>query len=218
MKCSKYKHIDSVLNDIAVCIRNVKFADAYMQRNEQNCSAIACRDLARCAKLLKLCDSLIFDSRLKRSKKPGRATNWEIRTVLGLPENIQISSKYTGRVGSDGSVVVFDRITNKPVGSMTGEQLDQLALNSRLNIKPPSGNTFNTSYTFGNYGNTNSTTTNGAMQTANVIDKLAVVLKNVSTIIMSLSALGVAAAGIKSTATALKNKISEKISSMRNKS
>lgn len=78
----------------------------------------------------------IRDSRLRRSKqRPGRATAWEIKMVLGYPATAQLPpGRYSGQVTGNGDVTVTDKQNSgKQVGSKTCQELDQLEQNEVLN-------------------------------------------------------------------------------------
>lgn len=75
-------------------------------------------------------DSLRRDSRLKRSVKwPGRATSWEIKMALGVPENVPISKDYQGMVTPRGDVIVTNRSkpNSRPI-TISSEELNRLAM------------------------------------------------------------------------------------------
>lgn len=80
------------------------------------------------------------DSRLKRSvKRPGNATSWEIKMVLGFPENASIDMKrYVGRVDPYGNVAVVDLMNPKkqPV-MLSGMELDRIAMTGKREMYGP---------------------------------------------------------------------------------
>ena len=72
-----------------------------------------------------------IDSKLKRSiKRPGPATSWEIRRVLGIPDGVDIPKKWVGRVDAHGNVTVWDRESKNPnltAKSRNSKELDMMA-------------------------------------------------------------------------------------------
>ena len=72
-----------------------------------------------------------IDSKLKRSiKRPGPATSWEIRRVLGIPDGVDIPKKWVGRVDAQGNVTVWDRESKNPnltAKSRNSKELDMMA-------------------------------------------------------------------------------------------
>lgn len=99
-----FEDIHSALKAVCSCTKAVRLCDSAIDRRNIN---LAVSKIKRCARIIKLCDSLLHDHRGLRASKPGRATSWEIRTTLGLPENANISN-YSGKVNPDGSVDVWD--------------------------------------------------------------------------------------------------------------
>lgn len=72
-----------------------------------------------------------IDSKLKRSiKRPGPATSWEIRRVLGIPDGVDIPKKWVGRVDAQGNVTVWDKESKNPnltAKSRNSKDLDMMA-------------------------------------------------------------------------------------------
>ena len=68
------------------------------------------------------------DSRQKRSKKwPGRATAWEVKVAMGLPENGDLDQKrYQGFVNARGDVTVTDKLKGQVVAQVSAEELDRV--------------------------------------------------------------------------------------------
>lgn len=78
-------------------------------------------------------DSFLIDSRLKRStKRPGRATSWEIKAVLGLPQNMPLPKEYIGKVDQNGNVIVTNQMKPKQMPrTMSSLELDRLAMEGK---------------------------------------------------------------------------------------
>ena len=150
------------------------------------------------------------DSRAKRSKaRPGRATAWEVRQVLGIPEVRNPSDEYVGRVGADGSVVVFSKRTNKPIASMSNDELEQRATFQKLNITPPTSP--GASYT-GGYSNSNRFKKSPSKTAMKKINTLQKGLGYVSSLIGVIGTIGAGAAGIMSIAKSLRGSMESEIS------
>lgn len=73
------------------------------------------------------------DSRLKRStKRPGRATSWEIKMAMGMNEGAILDPNYVGHVNTRGDVIVMHKLKpNKIAAEISGNDLDRLALMSK---------------------------------------------------------------------------------------
>ena len=89
-----------------------------------------------------------LDSRLKRSqKRPGRATAWEIKTVLGIPEGMPLPKEYIGSVDGRGNVTVVNRMKpNQSPQTMSGFELDRRALESKGSGQFGTGGAINAIY------------------------------------------------------------------------
>jgi hypothetical protein len=121
--------IHSALNSIYACANAVKLCDNAV--NHENINLVI-KKINKCARIVKHCDSILRDHRGLRASKPGRATAWEIRTTLGLPENANIS-KYSGKVNPDGSVDVWDdeyygKRGGKLIGHAEASALDEAVM------------------------------------------------------------------------------------------
>ena len=118
--------IHSALESAQACAHAIKLCDNAVERYKIN---LAIRKIKQCARLVKCCDAMFKDHRGLRASKPGRATSWEIRTTLNLPENANISM-YSGKVNPDGSVDVWDdkyygKRGGKLIGHAEASSLDE---------------------------------------------------------------------------------------------
>lgn len=77
------------------------------------------------------------DSRLKRStKRPGRATSWEIKAVLNYPESSSLPNNFIGEVDAQGNVTVYDKNKSGPaslIARMASTDLD-IKAQEKLNV------------------------------------------------------------------------------------
>lgn len=223
MKCNRstsIRDIDSVFNNISNCVKILKRINDSAERRQLCDSVELLRNISYCASLIRRCDRMFADDRGKRAKKwPGRATNWEIRAVLGWSEKAPVErTRINGEVDAQGGVRVYEFKNGKKyeIGYKSGPELDNLAMTNKIQ------------YGVSNFGNARPQANmyanpNGdkSIDIANGLNALAKVASLSSQIVMTLGAIKAGYSGIKTfaktiseTAKGLSSKVAKKISEL----